>query len=238
MKLSIIIPTLNEEAYIPTLLKDIEAQTVQPFEVIVVDCGSIDKTQSIVKSIPGVKLVKANKPVANQRSYGGKMAHGELLLFLDADVKLHPDFLASSLKEFRDNKLSIACPSYIPYPGSLSINLFYQFFNKLFKFSDKHFPSGAGSGIFVLKKLFIATGGFDSLVKFDDIKFIRSAGKKGTFGILNTSIQVSDRRIRFYGLFPTIITYTILAIFFLFGAYRTANIVPYKFGIFQKKLFK
>lgn len=199
-----------------------------------IDCGSEDRTQAIVKSFHNVKLVIADKPVGNQRTRGGELAKGDMILFLDADVRLDSHFIKASLQEMAQRKLSVACPLYIPYPGSYTINLFYKFFNALFKFSEKTLPSGAGSGIFVSKKIFDACGGFDSSLTFDDIKFIRTAGKIGSFGMLHTSIKVSDRRIRMYGLVRIIIIYLFLSISFLFGLYRLTNYAPYAFGMFRR----
>lgn len=235
MKVSIIIPTLNEERFIGKLLKSLLQQTERPYEIIVVDGGSHDDTRSIVSSYEGVSLHTADKPVGNQRTHGGMKARGDMLLFLDADTQLPEDFLRESLKQIRKRSLDSACPQYIPYPGSFSINLFYSFFNKVFKFSEKHMPSGAGSAIFVKRKLFHEMGGFNKELKFDDIHFIRAVGRLGSFGMLTTAIGVSDRRIREYGIIQTVITYTILSTLFLFGAYRLSNYVPYRFGIFNKK---
>lgn len=234
MKLSIIIPTLNEEGYIGVLLESIKIQTLQPDEVIVVDCGSSDRTREDVRKHGDVKLFQEERPVGNQRSQGGHKAHGDLLLFLDADVRLDPDFLQNSIGQIKERKLSIACPQYLPYPGSPLIRAFYTFFNLIFRLSQNHRPSGAGSGIFVRKKVFETVGGFDPSYIFDDIVFIRKAGKYDSFGMLDTHIYVSDRRIRKYGILSTITTYILLSICFLFGFYKAANYVPYTFGLFQK----
>jgi len=120
------------------------------------------------------------------------------------------------------------------YPGTFGINVFYSFFNQLFRFAEKHMPSGAGSCIFVRKSVFRNVGGFDKSLTFDDIHFIRLAAKKGLFGMLNTKIYVSDRRIRKYGLLNTTITYIALSVCFLFGAYQLANRISYSFGVFHK----
>ncbi len=235
MNVSIVIPTLNEERFIGKLLKSVLQQTVKPYEIIVVDCGSQDDTQAIVRSYKGVTLHTADKPVGNQRTYGGKKARGDMLLFLDADVQLPANFLQESMNQIQSRSLDIACPQYIPYPGSRSINLFYSFFNAVFKISEKRIPSGAGSAIFVKRELFHQMGGFKKELKFDDIQFIRAAARHGTFGMITTVVRVSDRRIREYGMLQTVITYIILSVLFLFGAYRLSNYVPYRFGIFNRK---
>lgn len=235
MNISIVIPTLNEEKFIGKLLKSVLEQKERPYEIIVVDCGSHDDTQEIVRSYDGVTLFISDKPVGNQRTYGGKKARGDVLLFLDADVQLSSDFLQESMKQIQSKSLDIACPQYIPYPGSRSINIFYSFFNAVFKISERHMPSGAGSAIFVKRKLFQQLGGFKKELKFDDIHFIRAAARHGNFGMISTFVRVSDRRMREYGMLQTSMTYAILSVLFLFGAYRLSNYVPYRFGIFNKK---
>ncbi len=95
---SIIIPTLNEEKFLPKLLESLTAQTDKHFEVIVVDGSSKDKTvavaQSFASKLPKLQVIiskKASLPL--QRNIGAKVAKGEWLLFIDADGILLPYFL-------------------------------------------------------------------------------------------------------------------------------------------------
>lgn len=60
-KISIIVPTKNEERYLPGLLKSIKKQTVQPYEIIVADAGSTDRTVEIAKKY-GAKVIKGGIP--------------------------------------------------------------------------------------------------------------------------------------------------------------------------------
>src|SRR3989344_5888247 len=98
--ISIIIPTLNEDKYVPSLLKDLQNQTEPNFEVIVIDGNSDDNTLSsceIFKSDLKLSLVKVNKRnVSYQRNYGAKHARGDYILFLDADVRISHGFIKSA----------------------------------------------------------------------------------------------------------------------------------------------
>jgi len=67
--LSIIIPALNEEKYLPLLLKSLKSQNFNEYEIIVVDAGSSDKTVDIAKEY-GCKVVKGGVPGAG-RNRGG-----------------------------------------------------------------------------------------------------------------------------------------------------------------------
>ncbi|WP_139995145.1 glycosyltransferase [Paenibacillus paridis] len=100
MKLSVIIPARNEESNLPYLLASLRSQTLQPFEIIVVDDFSEDRTRAIAESF-GVKVIAGS---SLPEGWTGKswavwngylQAAGDAFIFLDADIRLAPDALAS-----------------------------------------------------------------------------------------------------------------------------------------------
>ncbi|WP_420627695.1 glycosyltransferase family 2 protein [Candidatus Leptofilum sp.] len=93
--ISIIIPTYNSAAYLPQAIKSVLAQGYAPFEIIVVDDGSIDETTVALKPyVDKVKYVRQeNSGSAAARNRGLRLATHELVLFLDADDLLLPDKL-------------------------------------------------------------------------------------------------------------------------------------------------
>jgi glycosyltransferase involved in cell wall biosynthesis len=99
MKISVIIPTFNEEKYIKLCLESLSKQTLES-EIIVVDDGSTDNTYSeIQKSKVNFKIENLN--ILKQkhlgpgaaRNLGAKSASGDILVFVDADMTFSPDFL-------------------------------------------------------------------------------------------------------------------------------------------------
>lgn len=94
---TIVIPTLNEEKYLPLLLEDLRAQSYSDFQVLVIDGGSSDHTQTLAKSYSdqiSLQLIKAHKKgVSHQRNLGGKAATSPWILFMDADNRLPSYFL-------------------------------------------------------------------------------------------------------------------------------------------------
>src|SRR3712207_1321738 len=100
--LSIIIPTLNEEHYLPPLLESLKSQRGQ-FEVIIVDGNSSDRTREVTEEFRKtfdhpLHVIKLEKPnLSLQRNTGVKNSRYDLLLFLDADVILPPGFIEESL---------------------------------------------------------------------------------------------------------------------------------------------
>lgn len=94
---SIVIPTLNEEKFLPGLLDDLATQTFENFEVIHVDGKSIDSTVKLAKKYAKKlnlrQILGKAQNQSHQRNLGGKSAKGEWIIFMDADDRLPNDFL-------------------------------------------------------------------------------------------------------------------------------------------------
>lgn len=100
---SIVIPTLNEEIYLPLLLKDLSLQNLTDFEVVHVDGGSKDKTLEKAKQwenkLSLQTISHTIKNVSAQRNRGGSEAGGEWIIFMDADDRLPNSFLSDVKKQ-------------------------------------------------------------------------------------------------------------------------------------------
>ena len=94
IKISVIISTKNEERNIGGILESLKKQTLQPFEIIVVDNNSSDRTAEIAKSFTPLVFDKGPERSA-QRNFGIREAKGNYILYLDADMILSPQILAS-----------------------------------------------------------------------------------------------------------------------------------------------
>ena len=96
-ELSIIIPTLNEEKYLPKLLQSIVKQKFQgKLQVIVVDGASNDNTVNVAKSFSksfvDLQVIQTDMGISGQRNKGVAKAKYEYLLFIDADIILRKNF--------------------------------------------------------------------------------------------------------------------------------------------------
>lgn len=232
--ISVIIPTLNEEERIGTLLKTLTHQTYAPTEIIVVDGNSTDQTQSIVRKYKQARVLTVKNPSpGRQRTAGGKEAKGEILFFLDADVEIQSDTIDRLMNEFERKRLAIAVPLYSPSSENISIRLVYGIFNILFFLLQFFQPSGAGSAIIVRKDVFRKVGGFKPDHHYDDIVFIRKAASYGTFRQIRIPVTVSSRRFEQYGILRMTFHYAILSVLFFFGLYSTAEKLQYEFGNYK-----
>lgn len=88
-----IVPTFNREKYLPETLRALRAQQVPFTEIIVIDDGSDDGTEELVKTeFPTIRYVKtANRGVQHARNLGAKLAGSEWITFCDSDDLLEED---------------------------------------------------------------------------------------------------------------------------------------------------
>ena len=110
---SVVIPARNEEACLGDCLQSLVSQAGVPFEIIVVDDHSTDRTREIAQSFPGVRVIDAG-PLPqgwtgknNAVTSGARQSRGEWLLFTDADTIHTPGSLARALAEAQDNNAEL-----------------------------------------------------------------------------------------------------------------------------------
>ena len=105
-KISIIIPTINEANYSPLLLSDLSTIHKEG-EIIIVDCGSEDKTIDIAKIYGAKVFISKEKNRGLQLDMGAKNSKGDWLIFLHADTRLSDDWFSKTNSFLKGNKKSI-----------------------------------------------------------------------------------------------------------------------------------
>ena len=228
---SIIIPALNEELFLPRLLESIQNQTYKPKEVIVADSFSKDNTRKIAKEY-GCRIANGAAHPAGARNNGAKAATGDVLLFLDADVMLPEQFLEKNLAEFEQRNLVEA--SCLPAP--ISKNIFDHIgaiiINNFFKLIYILKPHANGFCIFAKRDVHQKIGGFDeTLTLTEDHDYAFRANKLGKTGFLHSmDIPMSIRRYKEEGKIRTTLKYTLIELHWLFLGKIRKNFFTFEFG--------
>ncbi|MFA5169318.1 MAG: glycosyltransferase [Candidatus Paceibacterota bacterium] len=234
--LSIIIPTLNEEKNLSKLLPAIIKGGSDDYEIIIADAGSKDKTIEIARQFNCI-ITKGGLP-ARGRNCGAKVAKGDILFFMDADLKFSPkNFVKKAYDYFKKNDLAVASFPILPqksniYLNPVTLNLFYNYPQILLK---NVFPMGA-MGIMARKDVFEKVGGFDEGITLaEDHYFVGQACKYGKFDIIKDVIAYMPvRRFEKDGYFRTAFKY--LCCGFKMGVLRKPERkVRYDFGHYDKK---
>jgi glycosyltransferase involved in cell wall biosynthesis len=177
---SIVVTTRNEEKNIGRCLQSVVNQTYKNFELIVIDNNSTDETTNIASSFTSLVFNMGPERSA-QRNFGLlKVAKGQYLIYVDADMILTPELIQNCVKQMESEELDAL---FIP-----EIVLGRSFFAKIRRFERSFYNGTSIDAVrFFQKDVFLRSGGFDeTLFRFgsgedwDLDKKIRTLGKVST----------------------------------------------------------
>jgi glycosyltransferase involved in cell wall biosynthesis len=165
VRLSVIIPVYNGEEVLDRCLERLQQSTFRDYECIVVDDASTDRSRAIAARYgASVLALERNGGPARARNRGAEQARGEFLLFLDADVCVHPQTLAQVDAYFRAHpEVDAVMGSYDDTPtdpGFISQykNLFHHYVHHASRAQAWTFWAGCGA---IRRAVFLTAGGFD-----------------------------------------------------------------------------
>jgi glycosyltransferase involved in cell wall biosynthesis len=200
--ISIIVPTLNEQHYLPLLLDSIIRQKYAgEFEVLVVDGESADQTvraaESYRQKLPQLRIVRSRRGKSGQLNRGVVEAHYDSLIFLDADTVLAAGAMSRMARQFARGGDFVALPLILPRDGKLidfaSTVLAYSYF-ELVRWA---WPITSGMCIMTTRRNHDRVGGFNQLaVVAEDIDYgLRSVRTGAKYRLpLSVVVWASTRR--------------------------------------------
>jgi len=199
MNISVIVPVLDEEKSIAATLDALQA--LAPFEIIVVDGGSSDRTPEIAASFP-VKIISSERGRARQMNRGAREASGEVLLFLHADSRLPSSAL---------NDINVALRDARYLGGRFDVQLdgahwLLPLVGRMISYRSRISKVGTGDqGIFVRRDVFERMQGFQDIPLMEDIAFCRALKRRGDVACLRSRVVTSARRWELDGVWRTIL---------------------------------
>ena len=189
-KISIIIPTLNEANNLPLLLSDLSSIQKEG-EILIVDCGSDDKTIDIANIYGAKVFISKERNRGLQLDIGAKNSKGEWLIFLHADTRLTHDWFKKINSFLNGNKNII-------YYFEFKINhkkIIYRLLEILVNFRSKFFKQPYGDqGLIIHRSAYFNNNGFRKMPLMEDVDFIRRLSNKKDLKQLNLPIFISSRK--------------------------------------------
>lgn len=192
MTLSVIIPTLNEADNIGCLIDELRTYGGDNLtDLLVVDGGSTDGTPDRARQA-GARVVMSPRPGrANQMNYGADLTTGEVLYFVHADVRIHPDFVADIAGALASGS-EAGCYRF-RFASShplLRLNSYGTRFPGLMS-------RGGDQTLFITRQLFQRLNGFEeSYVIMEDFDIIARIRKVAHFCIIPKDVIVSARKYK------------------------------------------
>ena len=211
MNLSVIVPVLNEEITVEATLQALVA--LAPYEIIIVDGGSRDRTREICRRF-AVEVLSSERGRARQMNFGARRTSGDVLLFLHADTRLPESALD-------DIDAALSDPRYLG--GRFDVELpgahwMFKMIAALINYRSRATKIGTGDqALFVRRDIFDLIGGYPDIPLMEDIVFCRALKGMGNIACLRSRVVTSARRWERDGVWRTILRMWMLKLCYFAG---------------------
>jgi rSAM/selenodomain-associated transferase 2 len=212
MRLSIVIPVLNEAAAIEAMLLRLARLRSAGAQLIVVDGGSADDTAALAAGHADLVLQSA-RGRALQMHAGALATSGDALLFLHADTMLPPDagkLIATALRSHAWGRFDVALDGAHPVYRLIAASMNLR--SRLTSIAT------GDQAIFMRREFYAAAGGFPPLALMEDIAFCKRARRLARPACLRARVLTSARRWERHGVWRTLFLMWRLRLAYFLGA--------------------
>lgn len=199
MKLSIIIPVLNESAALPALMAQLATLMQDGVDVLLVDGGSQDHTASLAERA-GWRVVRSERGRAHQMNAGAASASGDIFLFLHADTQLPPDAVAQVRLALQGGRCWGRFDVVIA-GQALMLKVVAWMMNRRSRWSGM---ATGDQAMFMTRQAFDAVGGFPVQPLMEDIEMSLRLKRLSPPVCLRCKVTTSGRRWETRGVWRTI----------------------------------
>jgi len=190
IRLSVIIPTYNEEKGIARTLRRLSSQTLprEEYEIIVVDGNSKDRTREIAANYADQVVLQKGRAVGGARNDGVEVARGSIVVHTDADAVPPEDWLERILSLFGDGVVAVCGPDG-PLEASAKYRVLYMGINAFSFIAYRLGMVGTrGTNTAVRRDAFLRAGGYTDYPMCDDVEL--------GFRLQKLGRVVYDRRLK------------------------------------------
>lgn len=198
--LSLIVPAHNEERLLGATLRALHASAAglgEPYEIVVVDDASTDRTAAEAAA-QGARVVSvAHRHIAAARNAGARAARGEWLTFVDADTHVSSAALEAAVGAMRRGAVGGGART-VHFDGQLPLSARVVVWLVLNAFRAAGMTFGCF--MFCTRDAFEAVGGLDeSLFAAEEVAFSRALARRGRFILVQPPVVTSGRKFRTFG---------------------------------------
>ena len=200
VRVSVVVPTLNEARALPALLKQLQAWQQPGDEILVVDGGSNDGTAALAQE-SCANVLRVNAGRSNQLNAGGHHARGDVIWFVHADSDIKHVSRTDIVSAIESGTQWGWCTVAIDDPA-----LWFRVIERGMRWRSKLTRVATGDqGVFVQRGLFEQLGGFNPIELMEDVDFAKRARAIARPAVIAGTIATSARRWRRHGIMKTIL---------------------------------
>jgi len=193
---SFIVPAYNEERLLGATLDALRAAalaTAEPYELIVADDASTDRTAAIAAQHGAVAVSVAHRQIAATRNSGARRANGDWLIFVDADTIVSAAVVRSAVEALRSG--AVGGGAAVQFDGT--VPLYARLLLPPLVWSFRSAGLAAGCFLFCTRNAFAAVGGFDeAFYGAEELVMSRALKRHGRFVVLRQAVITSGRKLR------------------------------------------
>ena len=194
--ISFIVPAYNEEQLLGQTLASIHSaarEVGEPYEIIVADDGSTDKT-SLIAQCHGAQVVSvSHRKISATRNSGASVASGDFFFFVDADTLVDKQIVQAALDAMRGG--AVGGGAALKFDGAIPryARIVLPIIVLVFRLTG----IATGCFLFCTKSAFLAVGGFDeAYFGAEEIVLSKALQRQGRFKVLRLSVTTSGRKLR------------------------------------------
>ena len=194
--ISFIVPAYNEERLLGATLDALHAAARaagEPYELIVVDDASTDRTATIAADHGAALVSVAHRQIAATRNSGARQANGDWMIFVDADPIGNEAGVGAAIEALRGGAAGGGAA--VEFDGT--VPLYATLLLPILVWSFRSAGLAAGCFLFCTRNAFAAAGGFDeAFYGAEELVMSRALKRHGKFVVLRQAVTTSGRKLR------------------------------------------